>query len=132
MLLAAALPEKEARLRNPLALAFVGDSVWDLLTRQRLLQTRAQVNALHRRAVGCVNAGAQAASAARIEPYLTEAEADVYRRGCNAHARHNAPKNQDPRAYSHATGLEALFGYLYLTGQNERIRELFDIGAAIL
>ena len=122
---------QEARLKNPLALAFVGDTAWDLLTRQRLLLSQAHVNALHKQAIRQVNAGAQAEAAGRIEGHLTEAEGDIFRRGCNAHARHNAPKNQDPYAYSRATGLEALFGYLYLTKQEERIAELFDIGAGI-
>lgn len=121
------LSATEARLKNPLALAFMGDTVWDLLVRQRLLLSNAHVNALHKQAIKQVNAGAQAEAAALIEPHLTEAEGDIFRRGCNAHARHNAPKNQDPYAYSRATGLEALFGYLYLTGQTERIGELFDI-----
>jgi len=126
-LLPRALTPAEARLKNPLALAFMGDTVWDLLIRQRLLLSQAHVNALHKQAIKQVNAGAQAEAAGRIEAHLTEAEGDVFRRGCNAHARHNAPKNQDPYAYSRATGLEALFGYLYLTGQEGRIAELFDI-----
>ena len=121
------LTTTEARLKNPLSLAFMGDTVWDLLIRQRLLLSHAQVNALHKQAIRRVNAGAQAEAAGRIEAHLTEAEGDIFRRGCNAHSRHNAPKNQDPYAYSRATGLEALFGYLYLTGQEERIAELFDI-----
>ena len=121
------LTTTEARLKNPLSLAFMGDTVWDLLIRQRLLLSQAQVNALHKQAIRLVNAGAQAEAAGRIEALLTEAEGDIFRRGCNAHSRHNAPKNQDPYAYSRATGLEALFGYLYLTGQEERIAELFDI-----
>jgi len=122
----------EAKLKNPLALAFMGDTVWDLLIRQRLLLSQAHVNALHKQAIRQVNAGAQSEAAGRIEPHLTEAEADIFRRGCNAHARHNAPKNQDPYAYSRATGLEALFGYLYLTGQEERIAELFDIAVPMV
>ena len=130
-LLPAPLSITEAKLKNPLALAFMGDTVWDLLTRQRLLTSQAHVNALHKQAIQQVNAGAQAQAAARIEPHLTEAEQDIFRRGCNAHSRHNAPKNQDPYAYSRATGLEALFGYLYLTHQEERIAELFDIGTGI-
>lgn len=131
MLLPRPLTPQQAKLKNPLALAFLGDTVWDLLTRQRLLGTQAQVNALHRQAVAQVNAGAQAQAAARVEPLLTPEEQDIFRRGCNAHARHNTPKNQDPYAYSRATGLEALLGYLYLTGQEERIGELFDIAAQI-
>ncbi len=110
---------QEAKLKNPLALAYLGDTVWDLLIRQRLL-------------AGGLPAGAQAEAAARIEPLLSPEEADILRRGQNAHAHHRAPKNQDPVNYSRATGLEALMGYLYLTGQTGRIAELFDIGAPIL
>lgn len=125
-ILAKPLSPQEARMKNPLSLAFVGDTVWDLLIRQRLLLSQAHVNALHKQAVSQVNAGAQALAAAALEPLLTPEEADVFRRGQNAHARHNAPKNQDPVAYSRATALEALLGYLYLTGQEERILALFD------
>lgn len=130
-LLSQPLTPQQARLKNPLALAFVGDTVWDLLIRQRLLYTQAKVNALHKQAIAQVNAGAQAQAAALVEPVLTPEEAEVFRRGCNAHARHNAPKNQDPVAYSRATGLEALMGYLYLTGRQARILELFDIAASM-
>ena len=118
---------QQAKLKNPLSLAFVGDTIWDLLTRQQLLATQLKAGALHRPAIQQVNAGAQAQCAARIEPSLTEEETDIFRRGQNAHARHNTPKNQDPYAYSRATGLAALFGYLYLTGQNQRILELFTL-----
>lgn len=121
------LSPQEARFKNPLSLAFVGDTVWDLLTRQRLLSSQAHVNALHKQAIKQVNAGAQAQAADRMEPHLTGEEADIFRRGQNAHSRHHAPKNQDPYAYSRATALEALFGYLYLTGQQERILELFEL-----
>lgn len=122
---------KEAKLKNPLSLAYLGDTVWDLLVRRRLLEHDMKAGALHRRAVTQVNAGAQAEAAGRIEGLLSPEESDIFRRGCNAHARHNTPKNQDPVAYSRASGLEALMGYLYLTGQTERIRELFDIAAPI-
>ena len=123
---------QEAKLKNPLALAYLGDTVWDLLIRQRLLAGGLPAGALHRRAILLANAGAQAEAAARIEPVLSPEEADVMRRGQNAHAHHRAPKNQDPVHYSRATGLEALMGYLYLTGQIGRIAELFDIGVPIL
>ena len=118
---------QQARLKNPLSLAFVGDTVWDLLTRQHLLASQAKGNALHRQAIQQVNAGAQAQCAALVEPHLTDEEADIFRRGQNAHPRHNTPKNQDPFAYSRATALEALIGYLYLTGRHERILELYQI-----
>ena len=131
-LLPSPMAEKEARLKNPLALAFMGDNVWDTLVRQRLLLTQAHVNALHKQAVRMVNAGAQSHAAQAIEPHLTPEEHDVFRRGQNAHARHNTPKNQDPVDYSRATALEALLGYLYLTGQMDRIAELFSIAVEIL
>ena len=118
---------REAELKNPLALAFVGDTVWDLLVRQRLLTTAARVNALHRQATSMVNAGAQAAALTRLEPLLTETEHDIVRRGANAHSKHMAPKNQDPVDYRRATGLEALIGWLYLSGQQMRVRELFEM-----
>jgi len=121
------LSPQDARLKNPLALAFIGDTVWDLLVRSRLLRYPHRVNTLHRQAIALVNAGAQAQALARLLPLLSQEEADVLRRGQNAHARHMVPKNQDPVAYSQATGLEALLGYLYLSGQEARILELFDI-----
>lgn len=123
----ATLSVTEAKMKNPLALAYVGDTIWDLLVRRRLLRSNAQAGTLHKRAVSMVNAGAQAAAFSRIETHLTEAESDIARRGGNAHAHHAAPKNQDPVAYSKATGLEALFGYLYLSGQLERIAQLFEL-----
>ena len=123
----AALSVTEAKMKNPLALAYVGDTVWDLLVRRRLLRSNAQAGTLHKRAVSMVNAGAQAEAFGRIEAHLSEVESDIARRGGNAHAHHAAPKNQDPVAYSKATGLEALFGYLYLSGQLERIAQLFDL-----
>ena len=126
-LLAKPLSPQEARFKNPLSLAFVGDTVWDLLTRQQLLSSQAHVNALHKQAIARVNAGAQAQAAALLEPHLTDEEADIFRRGQNAHSKHHVPKNQDPYAYSRATGLEALMGYLYLTGQEERILELYQL-----
>lgn len=117
---------REAGLKNPLALAFIGDTVWDLLVRQRLLASAARVNALHRGATALVNAGAQAQALSRVEPLLSEAEHDVVRRGANAHCKHGTPKNQDPVDYRRATGLEALVGWLYLSGQHTRVRELFE------
>jgi ribonuclease-3 family protein len=117
---------KEAELKNPLALAFIGDTVWDLLVRRRLLASDARVNALHRRAAALVNAGAQAKALRRMEPLLCEVELAIVRRGQNAHCGHAVPRNQDPVDYRHATGLEALFGWLYLCGRQARARELFE------
>ncbi len=123
----AVMSAAEAKLKNPLALAYAGDTIWDLLVRRRLLRSNAQAGTLHKRAVSMVNAKAQAEAFVRIQPCLTETESDIARRGGNAHAHHAAPKNQDPVDYSRATGLEALFGYLYLSGQLERIAELFEL-----
>jgi len=120
------MDEREAALKNPLALAFIGDTVWDLLVRQRLLATAAHVNALHRRATALVNAGAQAEALKRVAPLLTEIEADIVRRGSNAHCGHSTPRNQDPVDYRRSTGLEALVGWLYLCGRQARVRELFE------
>jgi ribonuclease-3 family protein len=116
---------KEAELKNPLTLAFIGDTVWDLLVRRKLLETSARVNALHRQATAMVNAGAQARALERLGPLLSPAEQAVVRRGTNAHCGHATPRNQDPVDYRRATGLEALLGWLYLCGRQERITELF-------
>jgi len=84
---------------------------------------------MHKQAVRMVSAAAQARMLEAIEPELTEAEADIARRGRNAQAKHAAPKNADPADYAHATGLEALWGYLFVTGQTQRLAEL--IGMAL-
>ncbi len=82
------------------------------------------VGQLHHRAVRVVCAGAQSAAVEIIGSLLTEEEMGIYRRGRNANA-HHVPKNTDPADYRRATGLEALFGYLYLKGEQERIRFLY-------
>ena len=125
------LSPEAARLKSPLALAFLGDTVWDLLVRRALLETGQKAGGLHRLAVRSVNAHAQAMTMERLEPFLTEEELAVYHRGRNAHAKHAPPKNQDPMDYSRASGLEALLGYLYLIGATDRICELFDIAHVI-
>lgn len=117
----------QARLLNPLQLAYIGDTVWDLMVRSRLIYRGRNVRNMHKDAVASVNACAQARAFQRIEPLLTEEEADIFRRGRNAHAHHAAPRNQEVGDYRTATGLEALVGYLYLTGQEERLLQLFSI-----
>ena len=112
---------------SPLTLAFLGDTVYDLLVREELLcRGNCGVKKLHSEAVEKVRCAAQSQTALRLEPLLTEEEAAVYRRGRNAHPGHT-PKNADVGDYHRATGLEALFGYLYLKGEMERIRELFRL-----
>ena len=111
---------------NGVQLAFVGDTIYDLYARTQVLEEHdACVRELHRRAVAHVNARAQARAFAAVEPLLTEAAADGARRGRNAHSR--PPKNQDPGDYARATALEALCGYLYLMGRNERLDELMRV-----
>ena len=122
---AAPLEESRARMLNPLQLAYIGDGVWELLVRTRLIYKGRSARHVHKDAVACVNAGAQAEAFRRIEPLLTEAEADIARRGRNAHAHHAAPKNQDAADYRAATALEALIGYLYLIGAEDRLLTLF-------
>jgi len=112
---------------NPLSLAFVGDAVFSLEVRKRLvLDSSRPVNDLHKMTVEYVNAASQAKAIKELLPLLTEDEQDVFRRGRNAHSGHT-PKNQSEGDYHYATGLEALFGYLYLSGKNERITELFNL-----
>lgn len=122
---AAPMEESRARMLNPLQLAYIGDGVWELLVRTRIIYKGRSARHVHKDAVACVNAGAQAEAFRRIEPLLTEAEADVARRGRNAHAHHAAPKNQDAADYRAATALEALIGYLYLIGEEDRLLTLF-------
>ena len=107
---------------SPLALAFVGDGVYSLLVRERLLsQANRPVNELHSQSVRDVRAEAQAAAMERLMPHLTEEEEAVFKRGRNAHSTRTGAD------YHRATGLEALFGYLYLDGRIDRIRELFAL-----
>ena len=108
-----------------LGLAHVGDGVYELMVRSFLCAQGGQtVKRLHKESVELVKAPTQAALAEKILPLLTEEEQDYYRRGKNAHT-HAAPKAASPKQYAMATGLEALFGALYLLGRRERLNELF-------
>ena len=112
---------------SALGLAHCGDAVFELLVRSWLCASgKAMPKNLHRATVSCVCAPAQAARAERMLPLLTEAELSYYRRGRNAHV-HQIPKNATHEQYAKATGLECLFGALYLTGQTDRINELFHL-----
>ena len=110
-----------------LGLAHIGDGVYELMCRSHLCSKGAQnVGNLHRDTVKLVKASAQAAFADKIKSHLTEEELTYYRRGKNAHV-HTVPKGASAADYAKATGLEALFGYLYLSGQTDRINQLFHI-----
>ena len=114
-----------------LGLAHVGDGVFELLVRTYLCaQGNHTVKNLHSNAVKLVQAGAQAKFAQRIVPMLTEEELSYYRRGKNTHT-HAAPKSATPKEYAMATGLETLFGALYLYGRKDRLNELFRKGMEI-
>ena len=110
---------------SSLALAHIGDAVFELLVRTKLCVEGGTTNGrLHQQTVALVQAPAQARFAARIQPLLTPEEAAVYRRGRNAHPP-GIPQHATPGEYARATGLEALFGALYLSGQTARIEALF-------
>ena len=115
---------------SSLALAHIGDAVFEVLVRLTVLTDgNAPVNKLHKKARDIVNAKAQAEMYHRIKDVLTEEEEGVFRRGRNTKS-FTVPKNADLMDYRHATGLEALFGYLYLKGEKERAVELFRLGMA--
>ena len=110
------------RQLSPLNLAFVGDCVYEILVRE----TNRPVNDLHRESVKYVSAKAQTEAFAKIKDFLTEDETAQFKRGRNAKVGHS-PKSATDAEYHTATGVEALFGYLYLNGEAERIKELFKI-----
>ena len=119
------LTETQLGNLSSLALAHIGDAVYELMARSYLVARGKETNhSLHRATVALVAAPAQAAGAERIGPLLTEEEREVYRRGRNAKV-HAVPHGATPREYHAATALEALFGYLYIKGRRERLNELF-------
>ena len=106
-------------------LAHIGDGVYELMCRSYLCARGNQsLKRLHSLSVELVKAPTQARFADLILPLLTEEEQDYFRRGKNAHT-HAAPKSATPQEYAKATGLEALFGALYLAGSTDRLNELF-------
>lgn len=117
----------DAKQLSPLTLAFIGDTVFDLFVREMLVcDANRPVKKLHNSASKLVNAKAQAKIAEAIADSFTEQETDVFKRGRNAHTNHIA-KNASNRDYHYATGLEAVFGFVYLNGDTERLRELFAL-----
>lgn len=121
-----AKPQIDIHEMSPLALAFVGDAVLELLVRQRLVETtRLQPGKLHSTATKYVSAHAQNLELALIEPMLTEEEQSVLRRGKNA-SKASVAKHATPQEYRASTGFECLLGWLHLQGQDDRIQELFE------
>lgn len=118
---------KSSNELNGLSLAYLGDAVIELLARERVLESGiTDVGKLNALARSYITAQAQSAALERMLPVLSEEENAVFKRGRNAHGI-SAPKSASVAEYRRATGMEALFGHLYLTGQKERIRELFYI-----
>ncbi|MBR6565012.1 MAG: ribonuclease III [Clostridia bacterium] len=113
-------------LLSPSVLAFVGDAVYGLYVRTYLAEVNRPSGELHKLSVKLVNATAQAEAYKLIETVLSEKEVSVFKRGRNFRTG-NTPKNSTGGEYHTATGLETLFGFLYLSGQNARAKELFDI-----
>ena len=112
---------------SPLTLAFLGDTVYDLLVRSDIIsQANRPVKDLHALASSKVCASAQAQAVIAILPLLSEEECEVFKRGRNAHPG-STPKNQSGPDYHYATGLECLFGKLWLDGRHDRINELYNI-----
>ena len=113
-------------LLSPSVLCFVGDAVYGLYVRTALAEVNRPSGELHKLSVKLVNASAQAEAFSLLEPLLTEQELTVFKRGRNFHTS-STPKNATGREYHIATGLECLFGYLYLAGEHSRAEELFSV-----
>lgn len=112
---------------SPLVLAYIGDAVYELLARTRVVALgNAPVNKMNSQARRIVNAKAQSDAYFSMAESLTEEELAVFKRGRNA-TSYTHPKNMDLSDYRHATGVEAVFGYLYLSGNHDRITQLFEL-----
>ena len=113
------------QLPGSLELAYLGDTVYDLYVRRRLVINGGRMKDLHRAAVSQVRASAQSEALSRVEEMLTEEEQGVVRRARNA--KQTPPKNADPGDYHRATAFEALLGYLYLLDRQERLHEILTV-----
>ena len=121
------MTEDQVKAISSVGLAHIGDGVYELLCRTYLCaQGNTTLKNLHRLSIELVKAPTQAKFAGKLRPLLSEEEEGYFRRGKNAHT-HAAPKSASKAEYALATGLEALFGALYLLGRRERLNELFHI-----
>lgn len=121
------LSRREIDAISNVGLAHLGDGVYELMCRSYLCAGGDRtIKTLHRDSVALVTASTQARLAEKLLPHLSPEELAYYRRGKNAHT-HAAPKSATPREYAMATGLETLFGALYLAGKTDRLNELFSI-----
>ena len=120
------LSDGEVRAMSALALAHMGDAVYEILARREVCRSgKLTAGELHRQTIRYVSAPAQARAAEAIQPALTDEERAVYKRGRNAKVN-SVPQHADVAQYHAATGLETLFGWLYLLGRTQRLRELFS------
>ena len=118
--------EDEVNLMNPLIWAYVGDCVYELYIRTKLInETKLKAHELHVKAISFVKASAQAELLKKIESKLTDEEKDVVRRTRNTQ-NHHLPKNANPADYTYATAFEGLIGYLYLCRRTDRIKEILQ------
>ncbi len=118
---------EEINMLSPLTWAYVGDCIYELYIRTDLVnKTKLKPHKLHIETIRYVKAKAQADILKRIEENLTEKELEIVRRGRNAE-NHHLPKNADPADYMYSTAFEGLIGYLYLTKQDERLKEIFKM-----
>lgn len=119
------LSGEDIMMLSPLQLAYIGDSVYELLVRTYLITKGISVKDLHKATTNYVKAKAQAKYAHELEDKLSEEEKLIIKKGRNAKSN-TSPKNTDIIDYKYATGFECLFGYLYLMNQDDRIKELFE------
>lgn len=120
------LGKEDIAMLSPLQLAYVGDAVYELLVRTFLLDFSLNVNQLHKKTTKYVKANAQASIIHYLDEYLTDRERQIVKRGRNTKTN-TSPKNADLIDYKYATGFEALFGYLYLNEEFDRIKEIFNL-----
>ncbi len=126
------LKGQDAKMFSPLALAYIGDSVYEVYVRSKVLEGgNTPVNKLHKTSTGYVSARAQSKIIHALESQLSSEELAVYKRGRNAHSNTSA-KNADIVDYRHATGFEALIGYLFISGDFERLNEIIELSFGIV
>ena len=122
------LSERDAKLKNPQVLAFIGDAVYSLYIRNLIVLNNAgKSGELHKLSTGFVKAKSQSETIEKLLPLFTEEESDIFRRGRN-YKTQSVAKNSSVQEYHRATGFEAVLGYLYLSGQFERLNQLLEIG----
>lgn len=119
--------KKNPNMASPLTLAFVGDAIWEIYVRSRIIEEYPDMSAnkLHRNAVGFVKANRQCIALSALTDDLSEDEMSAYKRGRNANP-HTVAKHASVADYRHATGFEALLGYVYMKNDAERLNELME------